>query len=78
MSRTHEKLSRSLLRIALLRNGTAYEGARFRCYEWETETCFRVLVRINGESETDIDFDKVTRCYRVWTDGIEEGSPAWN
>lgn len=75
-------LAKSLLRIAIVRNPQAVEGVLFRAYEWETETTARVLLQLKRRgvifSESDVELDKVTGCFRAWVDGVECGGPEWN
>lgn len=71
-------LSKSVLRAALLHNEQAVEGAKFRAYQYESFTAFRVLVRLENGSETDVVYDKITECFRVWQDGMELGDPGMN
>lgn len=70
--------SQKLLKTAIEFSDTAIDGMRFTAYEWETQTACRVLLRLDDGSEVDIDCDKVTRCYRVWCDGLEKGDPGMN
>lgn len=68
---------KGLIRVAMLSNRGVMAGTVPEAYEWETCTAFRVLMRCDG-TETDIVYDKVTDCWRLWIDGVECGDPECN
>lgn len=78
MSRLKQKLARNLLMTAILHNRNSVAGMMYTAYEYESPTCLRVLVKIDQDYESDILYDKVTGCWRLWIDGVELGSPECN
>lgn len=68
----------SLLKLALTQNEGVMSGFRFVAYEWETEFIYRALVQAADKSETDVEFNKVTKTYCLWIDGTVQGDSRWN
>ena len=47
-------------------------------YSWSTPTAIRVLIQLKNGMESDVDVDRVTKCFRGWVNGIEIGDPEMN
>lgn len=72
------QIAKTMLRLAISLSDEAYTGQSYLVHEWESDLEYRILLVIDSGYETDIVFNRVTRTWRCWKNGIEWGAPSDN